>query len=799
MESLLPDPPPLATCPPFISVNTAQNGCDTITSSCSSFRAQENDVADQHYGLNSIEAAATNGAWRPTAQMIHNLRGPRLEVSHFRRMIQTIDMGRACLVLTYVSATVGKSLVPPKQVHPFRVSHLVGRGLLWGFASLVVSSTLSSKIRPSGAPFFSCQAFLRIAFPGAMFVAATLFGDASIHNSAFVRYELGNAYLPIALFLSLVLLKRSYGILEWSSLAIMTLVLVLVGELYIAGAGEGIAKKVSTLSSLYTLLSAALSAFGSTLMERIYKGRSTRVRETFGVSANFHIFRFHLDVATFLIFGIWAVVLVASPNSSSQNLNFFQWPWQEVVWVLALSVQSWLAGMMVMRFSTVSVSLVDTIVALAMFVVFKPEARDFMMIFVCLMMGASALIFEQGRKIIASLRALVHDDSSSRLSFMVLSLSDLNYSTCRGLAVTYGSLIIFVTSDAGRTLSQQLALGNSMIVSQSMVVVSYVAGVSVATAITVASAKTSAERWEGLRLAYSPWMILKYFPSAVLFAVSSALLSLSFGLGVSASLSAALGYIYMPISAILSSIMFGKYYTAVEWLSLVILTSAAASFGFLQKNLANSGDGGNNSLGGMGCVVLSATSSVLASLVAEKFLKEECLPFHIQKVRLDLGSVIASVFLMPLIGFISDRPQDAWWKNRPVSSDCPTHSTCWVKSSDWLNQYCSAPDCECECGNGFFVAWGPVTIVALAIYVLQAWLTGIVIKQFSTVSRAIAQASTILAIYFIGAPLLDPHSIHSLSLTIVALIVPLSTTIFMVSVSELQKVADVAAVIWLPK
>merc|ERR1712039_722721 len=81
---------------------------------------------------------------------------------------------------------------------------------------------------------------------------------------------------------------------------------------------------------------------------------------------------------------------------------------------------------------------------------------------------------------------------------------------------------------------------------------------------------------------------------------------------------------------------------------------------------------------GMLLNVASAIVSAIASLVCERLLKEEDLPFHIQKVRLDLGSVITSVALLFFIGSVSARPQDAFWKNRPLDTRCDS-APCWEK------------------------------------------------------------------------------------------------------------------------
>merc|ERR1712241_356271 len=112
-------------------------------------------------------------------------------------------------------------------------------------------------------------------------------------------------------------------------------------------------------------------------------------------------------------------------------------------------------------------------------------------------------------------------------------------------------------------------------------------------------------------------------------------------------------------------------------MGILILTLATFIFSFLQQHYEDVQhfEGGNESrlsIVPMLLVVGSACSSALASLVSEKALKGEDLPFHIQKVRLDLGSAVVSAILFFVIGNISSRPQDAFWKDRPLSMTCDT-------------------------------------------------------------------------------------------------------------------------------
>merc|ERR1712151_1469554 len=77
-----------------------------------------------------------------------------------------------------------------------------------------------------------------------------------------------------------------------------------------------------------------------------------------------------------------------------------------------------------------------------------------------------------------------------------------------------------------------------------------------------------------------------------------------------------------------------------------------------------------------------------------------------------------------VVGALSNRPSDAFWKERDVGSG---HKAA-----------------------GLFVGWSAQTLVALITTLLQSWLGGLVAKRLSTVIRAVAQCLSLLIIYFIG-------------------------------------------------
>ena len=118
----------------------------------------------------------------------------------------------------------------------------------------------------------------------------------------------------------------------------------------------------------------------------------------------------------------------------------------------------------------------------------------------------------------------------------------------------------------------------------------------------------------------------------------------------------------------------------------------------------------------------SAITAAFNSLLTERILKNDKARYHVQKVRLDASGLVAAIAFVPIIGLISERPQDVPWDQRPVDASCPRSSVCWKEDG------CGDPLCGCECGGGVFAGWVPeaVAVIVLAIVINTAygWLVG---------------------------------------------------------------------------
>eukprot|EP00931_Biecheleriopsis_adriatica_P048786 TRINITY_DN28193_c0_g1_i1.p1 TRINITY_DN28193_c0_g1~~TRINITY_DN28193_c0_g1_i1.p1 ORF type:complete len:845 (-),score=153.31 TRINITY_DN28193_c0_g1_i1:58-2592(-) len=630
-------------------------------------------------------------------------------------------------------------------------------------------------------------ALMSIAALPCLFAATKVF-----HASLGTSFILGQLAVPVAAVLSQVVMRRSYGVLDALSIAIITLASVVLMTLRSDGLHESdVMATLDWRSSSLLMCHLVLYIMASTYAERIFKnrhlheGRIVRIDEP----EFFYIYKARQDVANLALCGLcWSLQESFLTRGSSLEGTSVA---QVVLWTIENVANFWLAGLLAKYFSTVSRGIVEAISFNVSILMIDPLLGDgsfqsggVVGAFLAIMTFISAMVFQTGRLIIVALR----DSMNLQLSSpgWRLQLPRLEWRSAKATLVKYSAMVLFILSDAARQLSQATVLGKLMLTPQTFVFITYVIGVLVAMVTTIATSDSFSSCAKDIGSALHPRVILRYLPCGFLFGAASVFTALAFSFGISASLNTAIGYIYTPLSALASAFVLGKYYMWLEWFALSILTCALVVFGLLSSYFSGR-DGGSSSLVGIICVAASALTSVMASLVSEKLLKGENKPFHVQKIALDFGSALSILLSLPAIGILEADPKYAFWKERPLSQTCGV-DICWEVGD---GKGCSSADCTCECGAGFFVAWSSwLILIALVINVAQGWLTGVVIKQFSTVGRALAQSFTLLTIYFIGDPLFNTGAPHNLSLTLVTLTIPLSNQIFVKAVSEMEKMMD---------
>lgn len=679
-------------------------------------------------------------------------------------------------------------------------------------------------------------------------VAAVLFTVASafvllayrIGTSRIEVATFGYSYMPIAAVLSYFAFRRNYGKLEWLSIGMMTLGVLA----YVLLREESREQKEFQFESegfVLIMISVLSSVTGSILVERIFKDRSNAYSSDHQQHDRFYIMKFHLDLSALAV----AVLIWVMPFDRISMVRDFMRAWErsdnwfgnwgtyQFIMVLVMTCQGWTAGLLTKEFSTVIKSIVQTLAVVSVMFVGDPLRGDrfhfaqrcLPSLLLAIVIFMSAVIFQTGRVNLKVIRKACNIDSQASSKLHLTSLAkpedsagspvvirepfggkssesdsaseplqadhaeqaeipaggmQTNSMSILMILTTYALMLVYIISDAGRTLLLQKALSTTVTNSTVMGLVCYVIGTVIASGLTLYT-----HGWEGLRLAWSPSRILRCLPASFLFALATCLGNLAFAMGISSALYLVIGKFYTPVAAFCARWIMGKFYMWLEWFAIIILTISSATFGILQAYSVRDGIPHVGSIIAMCLVLGSAAISALASLATERILKDETdKPFHLLKVSLDAGSVLSSLVLIPVIGYIATRPQDVPWVSRPESYDtCPGDSVCWDLSAGT----CSNPACSCPCVEGIFAGWHNwVLSMAVVVNTVQGWMVGKVTQQFSVLHRAIADSFSLLMIYFIGDPLLNGKSLDNHALNIVAMIVPLSTATFSVASSEMQ-------------
>mmetsp|Transcript_23458 Transcript_23458/g.58328 ORF Transcript_23458/g.58328 Transcript_23458/m.58328 type:complete len:1096 (-) Transcript_23458:266-3553(-) len=357
------------------------------------------------------------------------------------------------------------------------------------------------------------------------------------------------------------------------------------------------------------------------------------------------------------------------------------------------------------------------------------------------------------------------------------------------LLCTYSLLLVYTLFDAVRNLILQRAMASTVINANSMGFVQYACGVAVASGLTLYT-----DKWDGIVKAFTPRKIMKCMPAGFLFAVQATLMNMAYSQGISAALALILGRVYIPVVAFGARFVRGNVYMWIEYLAICILTLATVAFGYLKAFDITTGTPQFHHFPAMVLVMASATTAAMNSLITESLLKTENVPFHLQKIRLDVASMASSMVLLPVIGAITDRVENIPWIERPVSRDCK-NAFCWDLDAGAGGN----PRCDCECASGMFAGWTASSMImimlALVIGVAYNWLVGKLVQRFSTIHRCIADSFSLLLIYFVGDPVLNHTNLSNMCLNLVAFIVPLSSGLFAVAASEMKWVLEAASLL----
>jgi len=615
---------------------------------------------------------------------------------------------------------------------------------------------------------------------------------------------LGNLYLPGCALLSRWFFGRRYGWLECIALAELSLASLTFAELYnldhgLIGTGES--GHVFILSTwALSITSTMLSCFASLAAEKILKRKYTPE----ATDTPFYIQKVQLQVGQFVA----ALIVLCF---SSFWLSFQSWPnIQEnpkiYLAILLRSAQGWMAGYLTKTFSTVSKAFVKRMSLLVIYFfgeeilvrrqnVIPSTMQGYVVsadrLTVCalaFLVFIVPVIYEMGRSI--SIAREAHEQSKIALPsfgiFRSLGILDGSedqrgvksekvgildggwldqvrtansslavwLSSTTGLASQLLCVFFFIFADAGRTMTKEWFWRQEE--AKSMTPQTVVLAGSLTSVCLGSIVSLILDGFGGFRRALSFSDALHCLPVAACFSIAQTCSSLSFSYGIKGIVSTVVGYLYMPLTAVLTKMFFGRSHTTLEWLALLLIMISAFVFVELQtlgKHLRFaygqtgdiSGDVGDDTSDGLdaclGIAVLFGLCSVvfasMGSLAAEKIMKASDNPYYQQKTNMDLGCLLTAFIMLFVIGSMDARTD---LQKQRLSTSYIQEPAFWKKRERTDGTWGICPP----------AGWGWEAIVNMFVELVHAWMGGLVAKRLSSVVKTVAQAVSLLLVYFIG-------------------------------------------------
>mmetsp|Transcript_68282 Transcript_68282/g.113032 ORF Transcript_68282/g.113032 Transcript_68282/m.113032 type:complete len:473 (+) Transcript_68282:131-1549(+) len=363
-----------------------------------------------------------------------------------------------------------------------------------------------------------------------------------------------------------------------------------------------------------------------------------------------------------------------------------------------------------------------------------------------------------------------------------------------GLETVAGFLTSFALKPAAGTKFKPLP--SSIIVMNSGL--SIVVGLLITAATSVISEKMPVARsiTKTFRDVFQWRTICSYSVVAAFFSIAAVFSKMAYA-KMDAGLKKILDQLRLPVTAGMSALIIGKRYTLREWLTLLMVPLAVCCFyvadvehdevtelhatcrypshcfselsydvcgirvdgatmiGTAIRDSRNTNSTRHNitsfpveasrtDFQGLIFSVLATFFNCIGSLYFEKMMKiTASTPFPTQKVQLETTGFLVAIamsFIVPL--WIDDKGGKAIW---------------WAKN-------------EAEgSGEGFFQGYNSLTIIVIGFDMLMAWMSGIIVKQFSAVVQKIAKCFILLLTVFSAGTFLKPCHADPLPMTMYSL------------------------------
>lgn len=271
--------------------------------------------------------------------------------------------------------------------------------------------------------------------------------------------------------------------------------------------------------------------------------------------------------------------------------------------------------------------------------------------------------------------------------------------------------------------------------------------VSSLTSVIIGSVASWRQRGRsGLAECFNFWNVLRVLPVSMCFSLASLGLLLAFPY-LDGAFIKLLGQTKLPLTALLSAIVFGRRYTVVQWQIILMICVACTSFTALK--IGSIPVGHSVPILGLTAVFAWVIFNVLATLFAERaFKKSTSLPFITVMTNLRIGEIITITVMLATL-------------------------------PDWNVR-------------DFFRGWDASTLAVLATLLGDAWLSAIMVKRLSSVTKNVSKCCTLVVLYSIALatgkqPLVLPQALAAL------LIVQTTLLFAVVSAESPKRQAAVAA------
>lgn len=209
-------------------------------------------------------------------------------------------------------------------------------------------------------------------------------------------------------------------------------------------------------------------------------------------------------------------------------------------------------------------------------------------------------------------------------------------------------------------------------------------------------------------------LCIKFFPVALCFAVGLSLKMMAVN-HFQAGTIKIVGQLRLGLVALASTIILSRRYSPQQWMAISAVTVFCMLF-VQAKGQGRKREGKDVKWAGLSQLLGWVCMNVVGGTLAEKTYKSSDVPYYIQKSAQDMGHLATSLMMLFLVVPHFNPGEDI--RNPSVRPD------------------------------GFFDSWDVRTWFVVGFLFLDAWISNLLLKEFSGVTRGVAKAAGVAIVYF---------------------------------------------------